>query len=327
MYEINDPSGKRMFIPETPSEDPPYFHPDSLESAVQYYKDNGYVVIRNVVEHELLDQINNAFDEEILKYDGYFYRQTGGNPEKNKYNKDGQLINPILNIHDLLTKKTKKFRDSGLKILTDDFVKKFSTVLFGEDPIMVQSMYFHGNTETWAHQDSYYLDSENFGSMFAIWVAAEDILPGAGRFFIYPKSHKLGLMKNTGHLSVSNNHNEYKNAIIRWMDDNKLECKAPALNKGDILIWNGNTVHGSLKTTMSGSSRRSLTAHYIKRGDKFIQFHSREIKLNLSKFNDMEIHSPKTLNSLKRKVILAVEITFPKTFQWLKWRAVKFFTK
>src|SRR3546814_11124767 len=68
----------------------------------------------------------------------------------------------------------------------------------GEAGKIVQSMYFEGNPATWAHQDSYYLDAEVLGRMVGAWIAVEDIAPGAGRFFIYPGSHRLDVARNGG---------------------------------------------------------------------------------------------------------------------------------
>jgi phytanoyl-CoA hydroxylase len=48
-------------------------------------------------------------------------------------------------------------------------------------------MYFEGNPVTWPHQDTYYLNAEEIGRMTAVWVATEDIGPGAGQFFVCPK--------------------------------------------------------------------------------------------------------------------------------------------
>lgn len=327
MYEMKTPCGKIISIPNDVSEDNKYFTEVSLTDAVQYYIEYGYVVIRSAVNQDLLTKCNKYFDEEIIPYQGYIYRQTGGNPEKNKFNSQNHVMNPILNIQDLPSKNIVQFKEAGLNIITSAIFQKFSQALWGKAPVLVQSMYFHGNSQTWAHQDSYYLDSSNYGQMFAGWVAAEDIHPGAGRFFIYPKSHKHGLMKNTGALSVAGGHAEYKKKIIEWVDNNGLECRAPALKKGDVLIWNANTVHGSLGSNVMNETRRSLTCHFIPDGDSFMQFHSRKIKLKLREANGIKYHSPKPLDSLKRKSILLIETTFPKTFQKMKWAAVKFFTK
>ena len=52
---------------------------------------------------------------------------------------------------------------------------KLLNSFFGERPKFVQSMNFEGNSATWEHQDSYYLDDEKTGKMIAGWLALEDI--------------------------------------------------------------------------------------------------------------------------------------------------------
>lgn len=112
--------------------------------------------------------------------------------------------------------------------------------LFGEAGKLVQSMYFEGNPATWPHQDTYYLDAQQIGRMTAAWIAVEDIAPGAGRFFIYPKSHLLTLAKNSGE------HDRYKKHVLEIIESNGFECRAPALEEGDVLLWAAKTIHGSL---------------------------------------------------------------------------------
>ena len=54
---------------------------------------------------------------------------------------------------------------------------------------MIHTMYFDGNQKTWAHRDSHYIDAEETGRMIGVWIAAEDIDPGAGPFYVYARSH------------------------------------------------------------------------------------------------------------------------------------------
>ena len=56
-------------------------------------------------------------------------------------------------------------------------------------------MYFEGNSVTGEHQDTYYLDSNNMGTLTAAWIALEEIKADAGRFFICEKSHKIDISK------------------------------------------------------------------------------------------------------------------------------------
>lgn len=120
-------------------------------------------------------------------------------------------------------------------------------------------MYFDGNQTTWAHRDGHYIDSGQAGQMIGIWVAAEDIHPEAGRFFVLPRSH---LMKVPGE-SGDPNSAEYKAHMADFVRHGPLDCLSPVLRQGDMLMWNSMIIHGSLPTTDPRFSRRSFTAHYV----------------------------------------------------------------
>jgi phytanoyl-CoA hydroxylase len=323
MFTIATPSGEEVLIPTTIQEDSSYFTIDQVKHAVKYYQENGYVVIRNLIPIEQCDLVKKEFEVSVKMYNNYLYRQTGGNPEKHRFNEQSYVINPILNIQDVPLSKLGKFREFSLNVLTNNQVKYFLNFLYGENPTLVQSMYFEGNSATWAHQDTYYLDSDHIGTMIAGWYAVEDIHPGAGRFFIYPKSHLIDLHKNGADFDVAFNHSRYKALIIEIIKKFNLECRAPALKKGDVLFWNSKTIHGSLETRQPQYSRCSLTAHYIPESHNHIQFQSRILKMDLRLFNEIKVSHPKTLESFKNRCILFFETRFPKIFQTLKWTAVK----
>ena len=79
----------------------------------------------------------------------------------------------------------------------------------GDEVKLVQSMYFEGNSATWEHQDTYYLDSEKIGSMVAGWIALEDIEADAGRFFVCPKSHLIDMGLQNTENNVIDDHEIY----------------------------------------------------------------------------------------------------------------------
>src|SRR3546814_4143074 len=95
----------------------------------------------------------------------------------------------------------------------------------GEAGKIVQSMYFEGNPATWAHQDSYYLDAEVLGRMVGAWIAVEDIAPGAGRFFIYPGSHRLDVARNGGKVDIAFNHGRYKQLVTDCIRTRGMQCR------------------------------------------------------------------------------------------------------
>ena len=99
-------------------------------------------------------------------------------------------------------------------------------------------MYFEGNSVTGEHQDTYYLDSNNIGTLTAAWIALEEIKADAGRFFICEKSHKIDISKLKYFNNILSNHKEYIDELISLCKKNNLTFKAPLLKQGDILFWN-----------------------------------------------------------------------------------------
>jgi phytanoyl-CoA hydroxylase len=323
MYKTVSPIDKEIEIPEIAAENGATFSLHELGSARTYFQENGYAVIREVVGREICDSLRNAFDATVKKYPGYIYRQTTSNPEKNKFNEYGFVMNPILNLQSLASADFEPLKRIALQTFASDNIKAIGRSMLSEDAKLVQSMYFEGNSETWPHQDTYYLDSERIGTMYGCWYALEDIDAGAGRFFVVPGSHKIEMEKNGGDVDYAFNHDRYKDKVRQLLSQGNLEIRAPFLAKGDVLLWNSKTIHGSLRTTRPGFSRASLTAHYIPVSHRFLQFQSRIRRLNLREYYGMQFNCPKDMERLGPKMILGVETTFPKTFQTAKKLAIK----
>lgn len=326
-YAISDAAGRKIKIPASAAEDQPYFTLDQREEIRRYYDENGYVVVRNLIPRELCVEAMRRFNEEVKPYKGFIYRQTTANPERHVFTTHGLMLNPILNVQSLDRRHFARFRETGIAAITHPNAQATAATLLGEPGKIVQSMYFEGNPSTWAHQDTYYLDAEQIGRMTAAWFAVEDIAPGAGRFFIYPKSHLIDMTRNGGDFDVAFHHDRYKKLVVDVIRRHNLECRAPALRQGDALFWAAKTMHGSLETTQPRYSRSSFTAHYIPDSSRFLQFQSRIRGLALSSVNGIRVHSPKDLNRPSRRAMFWVETTFPGAFQAAKKLAIKAVTR
>ncbi|MGK7931001.1 MAG: phytanoyl-CoA dioxygenase family protein [Microcystaceae cyanobacterium] len=295
----------------------------SVEDYRSYYQDKGYVIIRNLIDSNLCEQFKQAFYTTIKPHQGYFYRQVTGNPETHQFNSQGLIINALLNIQDLETRQFSEFKQLGLKILTDSQLHQILQGFFDEPAILVQSMFFEGNSETWPHQDTYYLDASNLGKMVGIWIALEDINAAAGRFFIYPYSHRLEISNNKRGMNIATQHHSYKQKVMETIKASHLKCYAPYLKQGDVLFWHSHTIHGSLKTEDFHLSRCSLTGHYIPQSNQLLQYQKRLISLNLEKVNQQLIHHPKSLDLWYRKLIFYMEVRFPHFFQGVKKKVIQ----
>jgi phytanoyl-CoA hydroxylase len=326
-FPVVDSAGRNIKIPATAAEDYPYFEIGDAKDIRRYYDENGYVVIRNLIPRELCEAAMAEFKSEVKPYKGYIYRQATANPERHVFTKHGYMLNSILNVQSLDGRRFPRFRNAGLAVITHKNAQAVARTILGESGKLVQSMYFEGNPVTWAHQDTYYLDAEQIGRMTAAWFAMEDIAPGAGRFFIYPKSHLIDIAKNGGNFDVAFHHDRYKKLIIDVIRKHGLECRAPALRQGDALFWAAKTMHGSLETTQPQHARSSYTAHYIPDSSRFLQFQARIRGLALSPINGMNVHVPKDLNRPSRRAMFWVETTFPRAFQATKKIAIKLCTR
>jgi phytanoyl-CoA hydroxylase len=327
-FETIAPDGKNINIPvDVDLYSEPYHQLSTEEALRDYYRENGYVVVRNLIPADLCNQAREAFAKEVKPFKGYLYRQASANPEKHQLTAHGYMLNSILNVQDLSSAKFPAFQSLGLSILTHEGLHKTFRSLLGEAGKIVQSMYFEGNPATWAHQDTYYLDSSKLGEMIGAWIAVEDIQPGAGRFFIYPGSHQIDIEKNGGNFDIAFHHERYKNLVLEIISKFELKCHAPALKKGDVLFWSSKTIHGSLETTQPEFSRASFTAHAIPQSTAFLQYQTRNKPLKLKTVNGIQVNFPKEQNSLKNRAVMGVETTFPKAFRLAKKVAIKLVTR
>jgi phytanoyl-CoA hydroxylase len=321
------PTGGSIVSPTTRSDDFAYFRIDEADEIKQYYVDNGYVVIRDLIPKAICRTAREHFEREVKPFKGFIYRQATANPERNVFCEHGFMQNPILNVQSMDTRYFPHFRRAGLDVLTHQNLQVILRKLFGEPGKLVQSMYFEGNPATWAHQDTYYLDAEEIGRMAAAWISVEDIAAGAGRFFIYPKSHLLDLPKNGGEQDIAFHHSRYKEYVLEMIRREKLECRVPALGEGDVLLWNSKTIHGSLQTSQPEASRSSFTGHFIPESSRFLHWQSRIKNLNIETIGGMGVHKPKDLASRVSRSIFWVETKFPRPFRAAKKVAMKLITR
>src|SRR5262249_42938762 len=95
-----------------------------------------------------------------------------------------------------------------------------------------------------------------------------------------------------GEISVAYGHQKYKELVLELVRHHGLERRAPALFKVDVLLWNSRTIHGSLATENPQRSRSSLTAHYIPRSTRLLQFQKRRRQMRLQTVNGVPVHCP-----------------------------------
>jgi phytanoyl-CoA hydroxylase len=281
-------------------------------------------VVESLISPEACDTQRKLWEKEVKPFKGYIYRQATAKAERHVFNGNGWVMNPILNLQSVDPRQFREFRRHATEsVLTASALRDVFRTLLADDPKIVQSMYFEGNSATWEHQDSYYLDSEKIGEMAAAWIAVEHISARAGRFFVCPGSQKIAAARHTSTNNIAEHHDVYIESVVEQIKSLNLEIRAPLLQKGDVLFWNALTIHGSLDSQDPTHSRSSITCHAIPRSRLFLQHQTRLLDVGTDDVNGMRVYRPKDLASLRNRLIFQVEIRFPSIFYWVKRAAIK----
>jgi phytanoyl-CoA hydroxylase len=325
MLELTTPRGLPVRVPEALTEDPsPRFTAHEAEKIRAYYEENGYVIVKSVFAPEVCDTQRKLWEQEVKPFRGYIYRQATAKAERHVFNQNGWVMNPILNLQSIDPRQFHRFRTYATEsVLTAPALRDLFKILLKDTPKIVQSMYFEGNSATWEHQDSYYLDSEKVGEMAAAWIAVERITARAGRFFVCPQSHKIRLDDHSLENNVAEHHEVYISSVVDKIKRLNLEIRAPALEKGDVLFWNALTIHGSLDSQDPQHSRSSITCHAIPGSRMFLALQARLLDIPTDDVNGTRVFRPKDLGTLRNRLIFQAETRFPSLFYWAKRSAVK----
>jgi len=255
----------------------------------KFYDDNGYCIIKNLISNKKIDLFLDNFKKKII-----FNKKKTILPSMNlqKINslkkKNNILLDTIGDIHCIkyLNKEYTELNDASLKIICSKEINQILKILHNFNKFnLIMSMFFDGKSGTPAHQDSYYLDSYPSGNLTAAWIACENINTKAGKFFLIPKSNKIEITLNKEEIT---NPNKYEKKIHKFIKNENLNIVAPPLKKGDVLFWNSNTIHGSMKNVDKNFSRKSFTCHFIPQKFKFVRnkYNPEIRKFKYFNFND-----------------------------------------
>ena len=323
MIELRTPNGLDALVPECEAEDPsPHFDADDLAGIASYYQANGYVVIKGALAPSTCDRMRALWDGEVKPSTAPIYRQETSRLERHRLNPQGWVMNPILNPHSVDPRRFPGFRRASRDLVLNSagYARVLQTLFGGERPKVVQAMYFEGNSETWEHQDSHYLDSEHIGSLAGVWFALEDIAPQAGRFFVCPGTHRFDWPRRSLKDNVVDGHDAYIRSMLDTLRRSGAEVRSPALRKGDAVIWNACTIHGSLGTQDERHSRSSFTVHAIPASHRFLRLHHTVTDVPTEDIGNVLLHAPRDLALPRHRAVAWCEENFPRPFWAIKKR-------
>lgn len=141
------------------------------------------------------------------------------------------------------------------------------TYLYGKRAFPFQTLHFSKGSEQHFHSDAVHFNSIPERYMCGVWLALEDITKTQGPLEYYPGSHRLPIYGNE-HLGIDPLFNEkldQKNYESLWeelVDAHKLHSEIFEAEKGDMLIWASNLLHGGTTHHDDTRTRFSQVTHY-----------------------------------------------------------------
>lgn len=142
--------------------------------------------------------------------------------------------------------------------------------IMGKPIIPFHTINFIEGSEQRAHSDSIHMTTEPPGYLIAAWIALEDIGPEQGPLIYYPKSHRLPYLTTedypAGHTKWRLGefaNKRFEDEVEKLVEAQQFEAKTFQAQKGDVLLWHANLIHGGTAITKAGATRKSMVAHYF----------------------------------------------------------------
>lgn len=222
-----------------------------LETQVRDYRENGFLVIEDAVDHQLLDGIREETQ-------GLFLDDVA----------DG--LNSRVRVQDVW-----RTCPNVRQLACHPRFLELLTALYGRRAFPFQTLNFRYGSQQHGHRDSMFFNSLPADYMCGVWVALEDVSEDNGALFYYPGSHRLrhlsydavGLGYKQPRNAEAFDHDRartaYEEFVMRWLEAEGLERLDFQCGKGAALIWAAGLVHGGGPIRRDGSTRWSQVTHYF----------------------------------------------------------------
>ncbi|MFN8236694.1 MAG: phytanoyl-CoA dioxygenase family protein [Chitinophagales bacterium] len=223
--------------------------PEEISGQVLDWQENGYIIWKNFLSSETVDDINQDIDE-LLNKKAVDFNYTGR-----------KIFNAYRQSYTLR------------KVIKDKRLLELLSFLLGKKVLPFQTINFLKGSEQAPHSDYIHMSTFPQGYLIAAWFALEDISIEQGPLSYYQKSHLLPYLTNndypntsTKYLLDGNANKKYEAKVQELIDGNNLQKKIFTAKKGDVFIWHGNLIHAGEIMLNPALTRKSVVAHYFAEG-------------------------------------------------------------
>lgn len=222
----------------------------------QDYERDGYVIAPGLLSDKEVDEL-------IAETLAISRGERGAIPgalsaEELQQNDDSEILNRFIAIH-----FPHKISTIMLQVLKQPEVINVLTELLGPNVKAMQSMLFFKQAgkpgQAW-HQDEFYIPTRD-RSLVGVWIALDDATIENGCLWILPGSHTPGVIYPTR----QHDDDRFDQAQEAYDFPFTAEEALPVeVKSGDVVFFNGYTLHRSLPNGASSGYRRALVNHYMR---------------------------------------------------------------
>ena len=174
-------------------QDPKPEDPELLRRNLIHWMRHGYVVLENVIEHDLIDAYLADIRDMLADYQNQQVRVHSDILDHRPIHEyPADRVEALAQDRDRVHMRIVDFHSYSLvakKLSLHRKVTDFISHMFRDDVVLLQSLTFTRSSEQAAHQDFAYVPSHIPSQLCAAWFALEDISPDSGPLAYIPGSH------------------------------------------------------------------------------------------------------------------------------------------
>jgi phytanoyl-CoA hydroxylase len=231
------------------------------EEQKSHFENEGYLIVSGLFRPSELTEIEDTFQEiSLTTVPGLF------EPVIDQVTEDPLKRYPrVMHPH--------RFNATAMKYMLHKPVMDVLTDLYGEEAYAAQSMFYYkppGSRGQALHQDNFYLKVEP-GNCIAAWTAVDRADEENGGLLVVPKTNSYDLV-------CPDTADDKESFTTHYVKPPKDQKAIPAkLDKGDVLFFNGNLIHGSYRNKTTNRFRRAFICHYANASATHISNHYRPL--------------------------------------------------
>lgn len=214
------------------------------QEQLDHYNREGYLIVKGLFTEAELAEIDESFEVvHQLSVPGYHEPDLESDDPLKQY---PRFVHPH------------RYNDTAKKYMIHKPVMNVLADLYGEEPLAAQSMYYYkppGSRGQALHQDNFYLQVEP-GNCIAAWTSIDAADEENGGLLVVPKTSDYAIVCP----EVADANESFTTHFVKPPKDGSV---MPAvMDRGDVLFFNGNLIHGSYRNKTKDRFRRAFISHY-----------------------------------------------------------------